>query len=1062
MIMAWTEEQKIAIDKRGSNILVSAGAGSGKTAVLTERITQLVLEGHPLERLLVLTFTNAAAAEMKGRVRKKLAEKNAKTPNERYSHALEVIDASNIMTFNAYTMNLARKYFDRLNISRDFGIANSYYITLKANEILDDILNRYYEANDLRLIDYFSKFKAVDDDDFKKSILNVYYYCLQKLDVEDFINTYVTDHFTNEKIDEIVKKYVKFIHNEALKIKNCLSNLRNELDYSKSSSLVEKLEDAEQRILDSSTYSEFRDFYNTISVSRYFPSKGRQDEMDSDLYKKLRDALKKSIEKFSSYVSYDSEEDIGLSIHNTKPYAELYFEIIGKLYRRLMEFKMENSYFEFGDIDRMVIRLIRDKDDIKNEVKGSLDEILIDEYQDNNDIQEAFIKLIENNNVYMVGDVKQSIYRFRNANPYIFKNKYDSYKNNNGGFKIDLNKNFRSRNEVLNNINLIFNTIMTEDLGDAAYKEEHQMNFGLTKYNDNKHDFLYDMKIMTYNIKDYNKDPDASKNDYSKEEIESFYIAQDIKEKVDSKMMIFDKDSEKLRPIRYSDFCILMDRGASFNLLKKILEYHNIPSAINTDSKLTDSPLASIIYGLVNLVIGHAYNKFDNEYCHSLLSIGRSFLFKDKLSDDYLIELVYDLKHADNEDMKNDLLNNPISNIAASIAKNVYTMSPTAIYEMIIDKYKVSENLPLIGNVDEGLIVLEYIKDFILNIESLGESLKDIKEYLNDIVSSENDIKYSLDVSNTDGVKIMNIHKSKGLEFPICYFAGLSKGFNDSDINAKIGMINDMLFFDSNDEKSPIKYVSKNDFYKADRSERDRLLYVALTRAREHMIFVMPEFDEDKELIPTDYENIKSIEDLLFLAKNEIEPYIRHVGSLDNLTTEYKESSYNVKYNASKPEYHLNDYKGDIISKFRISREVIEVLSDSEQENIDLGLHLHSIMEHLDFKNIDLSNLDDSDKDIISNVLKCKLFTNIRDAKTYHEHEFVFDNKNKEYHGIIDLLAIYDDHIDIIDYKLSNINHKEYDKQLSIYKDYVKTIDNSKPIRCYLLSLLSAEVREVK
>ena len=146
----------------------------------------------------------------------------------------------------------------------------------------------------------------------------------------------------------------------------------------------------------------------------------------------------------------------------------------------------------------------------------------------------------------------------------------------------------------------------------------------------------------------------------------------------------------------------------------------------------------------------------------------------------------------------------------------------------------------------------------------------------------------------------------------------------------------------------------------------------------------------------------------------------------------------------------------------RISKEVIEVLSDEEQENLDYGTHLHAIMEGLDFKNIDLSLLNDEDYKIISNVLSNDLFEDIAKAKTYHEHEFIFESNNKQYHGIIDLLVEYDDHVEIIDYKLLNIDHKEYDRQLSIYRDYVASVIVDKPIKCYLLSLLENKIREVE
>ncbi|HAB66033.1 MAG TPA: hypothetical protein DCE23_01565, partial [Firmicutes bacterium] len=215
-----------------------------------------------------------------------------------------------------------------------------------------------------------------------------------------------------------------------------------------------------------------------------------------------------------------------------------------------------------------------------------------DEYQDTNDIQETFISLIENNNVYMVGDVKQSIYRFRNANPYIFKNKYDAYSNNQNGIKIDLVQNFRSRSEVLDNINTVFKLIMDDEIGGAAYEQSHQMIYGNKSYiSEGKTDYNYNFEILEYNLPD--------DKTYSKAEIEIFTIAKDIKNKVSSKYQIFDKDEKVLRDISYKDFVILLDRSADFDLYKKIFEYEGIPLTVFKELNLNNS---NDIYILKNII----------------------------------------------------------------------------------------------------------------------------------------------------------------------------------------------------------------------------------------------------------------------------------------------------------------------------------------------------------------------------------------------------------------------------------------------------------------------------
>ena len=269
----------------------------------------------------------------------------------------------------------------------------------------------------------------------------------------------------------------------------------------------------------------------------------------------------------------------------------------------------------------MAINILKENIDVREELKYSFKEIMIDEYQDTNDLQEEFISMIENNNVYMVGDVKQSIYRFRNANPYIFKNKYDNYsKEDNTSLKIDLNKNFRSRNEVLDNINIIFNKIMDDTIGGANYIESHQMTFGNNKYleEDTKHS--NELEIYNY---EYNKEIN-----YDKEEIEAFILAKDIINKINNKYLIMDKETNKLRPINYNDICIIMDRAVNFDLYKKIFSYFHIPLTLYKDNTMNNDKDILVINNLIKLIIKIHNKEIDTEFKYLYTSISRSFIYK--------------------------------------------------------------------------------------------------------------------------------------------------------------------------------------------------------------------------------------------------------------------------------------------------------------------------------------------------------------------------------------------------------------------------------------------------
>lgn len=1041
MVVKWSSEQKLAIEARNSNILVSAGAGSGKTAVLTERIISHIREGHSLKNLLVLTFTNAAAEEMKERVRKALI----KNKNEKWaSDALELVDSALMTTFDGYFLYLVKRYFYKLGVSQDINVADGYYIRVKINEILDEILDELYSANDERLIKFFDTFMAKDDDNLKNNLIAMFYKISIRVDKDKYLDSYQEEFYSKDNLDTLVSKYKEVVYGLISDFKSALYNFLDLLDEN-NQKIADQIHKDINALADIYTIDGIKEFFGKYKIGTC--AKGSVTAEMTAAREKVSELKKDIIKHIENYNSWD---EVKLDIEASKDYSALFIKIIKKLDERLYEFKKKYSYFEFGDIARLALNLIDENPDVREEISDSLYEILIDEYQDTSDIQEELILRIARNNVYMVGDVKQSIYRFRNANPYIFKAKYDNYKENDGGLKIDLVKNFRSRAEVLNNINLIFDSAMTNTLGDADFKREHRMNFGLEAYNGLKGSF--DMEIINYDINDYTIEVEGKKPKklYTESEIEAYYVVSDIKRRIDAHEQVYDKDSGTFRDIKYADFCIIADKGTKFEEYKKILESEGIPVALNNDSRLSESAIMPIISSLMNLVVLEGKGRYNEDYYHALYSVGRSFLFE--MNDNDLFALVSEAKR------NKERVDCEASNIALELSKNMYRVSPTDLYLSIIDNYGISYKLSKIGDVTDSLVVLEYVKDFISGISNVGEGIVEISSYISDLVSGDNDVKYNISVKNAPGVKIMNIHKSKGLEFPICYFLGLSSAFNKSDYKGLYGYFAESGIYVKFDDKiSPVREIGIDEIMKKNASEKIRLFYVALTRAREKMILLI---DGELENV-CGYRDIKSMKSVLSLASKDLDPYIKRVvdtGVSKNYINSTKEKV--LSYN-TKPMYSLYENKSSIIMRNRISKEVIEVLSDEEQENLDYGNHLHEIMESLDFKNIDISSLSGEDYDIISKVLTNDLFKNIGEAKTYHEHEFYIDLNNKSYHGIIDLLVIYDDHIDIIDYKLKNINHAEYDRQLGIYKDYVASRSNL-PIRCYLLSLLENKSREVR
>ena len=1003
----WTKEQMDAINKSGTNIIVSAGAGSGKTAVLSERVLRILKEGTHINELLVLTFTNAAASEMKERIRKKIKE------DESLVEELDLIDSSYITTFDSFALSILKKYHYLLNISPNVSIADESLINIEKNKYIDEIFEEYYKIKDKRFINLIKTFCIKDDNEIRKAILDISNKLNLKVEKEEYLNNYINLYFNDNKIDNDILEYERFLLSKIDEI----NNLIEELSIYTDSSYIQNLTESLKNLLNSKTYEDIR---NNIDIK--LPTLPKNS---SDLVKEIKDNINSIIKELKE-LSFYNKKEIKDNILSTKEYVEIIIEIINKLDKKIDEFKFKYDIFEFNDIAKLSIKIVKENNEIQEELKNKFKEILIDEYQDTSDIQETFINLIENNNVYMVGDIKQSIYRFRNANPYIFKNKYDNYSNNINGIKIDLNKNFRSREEVLDNINLIFNKIMTNIEGGADYKASHNMIFGNSTYNiEGKTNQNNNLEILIYLVD----------KEYKKEEIEAFIIANDIENKIKNKYQIFDKDKKILRDITYNDFVILMDRTTDFDLYKEIFTYKNIPLVQIKDSKMNDEIDLYIIKNIIKLILKVKDNIIDTEYKYLFMSISRSFLYN---LDDNEIYQIINKESFDNTDL--------IIKIK-EILIDIDNITPKLLIDKILKVFDYYNKLLTINNIESSLIRIDKIKEYATNLENLGYNIEEYSNYLEELIGSKFDLKYSNN-DNSDGVKIMTIHKSKGLEYHICYYSGLYKTFNISDIKEKFiysnlyGIITP--YFKEGIGNTIYKTLMKDNYLKEEISEKIRLFYVALTRAKEKMILIEP-----NDIKKTN--NIRSFKNIVDNLYNELDKYYKEINLEDiNINKKYKVFRNNNIFNTIPTNDIIIDKKNinidnEVLIKNKFSKEQNKLINKTSKDNIEYGLKLHEEFELDDFNNPKskyvIRLLNHFDKDIIknSNIVK--------------EYEFIYEDNNNEYHGIIDLLIEYEEYIDIIDYKLKNIEDDAYLNQLNGYKNYIEKISNKK-VNIYLYSIL--------
>ena len=1034
----WTKEQEEAIYTSGKNIIVSAGAGSGKTAVLSERVLHKIEEGTHVNELLILTFTRAAADEMKDRIRKKISGK------EELKKELTLLNSSYITTFDSFALSVVKKYHYLLNITDNINITDESIVKIQNKKILDEIFERSYK--NIRFQELIKKYCIKTDKVLKENILSIALKIDGFIDPFGFIDNVYNNFFNENNVDNLLKTYESIINDLKKTIELEIENMSLYFD----SDYIEKVNDAVYNILNADI--DELHLYSTVKL----PTVPRGSSDDA---KASKDSLKKACDKLLSYGNYGTINDIKNDIYSTKDTVLTILDIIKEFLLEIEKYKKENDIYTFNDISKLSIKILKENENIREELKNSFKEIMIDEYQDTNDVQETFIGMISNNNVYMVGDIKQSIYRFRGSNPEIFKEKYSNYSKDIGGYKIDLIKNFRSRSEVLDNINKIFCLIMDYNLGSAEYSLSHQMVYGNTAYDTEKVDgFNYNFRVLEY----LNKQKESGFSDI---EVEIFTIAKDIKNKLDNNFQVFDKEDGKLRNATYNDFVIILDRSKYFDDFKKIFEYFDIPLTILKDGKLNSTTDILLIKNLVDFIIKIKEDVYDIDFKYDFISIARSFLYE--YSDEYIFDIVT------NNKIKETTIYNDLSTLSDKL--NSYTSS--LLFNDILDVTNFYNKLNKVGDYEEVNVRLKTINSLSSSLSSLGLSIMDFRDYLTDIIENDEDIKYATYTKEGNSVKILTIHKSKGLEYPICYFADLDHEFNTSELKDKFIVDKKYgLIVPSNLEEidnSLLKEMYKYDFNREEVSEKIRLFYVALTRAREQMIIVLP----DRETRTLEKNNDGVIEEIRRLSFNKLSSFIYGIKNylysyfeqIDieklGLTKNYlypkkivQETLNNIKDNINVEEINIEN---EVVEEKHFSKETNKIITKEENDLMKFGTKVHEIFELLDFRNIDLSLVDNKFiRNKVEKFLSNDLLKNISNANIYKEYEFIYNKDNNEYHGIIDLMLEYDNHIDIIDYKLKSITDENYIKQLNGYKEYIEKISN-KNVSTYLYSILDEKVLQI-
>ena len=664
--------------------------------------------------------------------------------------------------------------------------------------------------------------------------------------------------------------------------------------------------------------------------------------------------------------------------------------------------------------------LVRDNLSIRKEISDSFKIIMVDEYQDTSFSQERFLKLISKDNIFMVGDIKQSIYRFRNARPDIFKDKYDNFPSSN---KIDLNKNFRSRKEVLNDINYIFSKIMTNEYGDADYLNEHVIIPGNINY-----DLIDIEKPHTEEIV-YDDASIADKFEY-----EAKIIAEDILKKINKPtyIMNMDKNDNPVKELAtFSSFCILMDRGAAFPTYKRVFEEYGIPLYIENNEKILNNFLVQITRNVFTCLYKIENENYDDEFIHSFTSILRSFLYA--YSDDEIYKIIKEKKYYKTQAFS-DLKKAKENTKTASLKELL-----TNYYDIVDVYYKLID----VGSYDKNKEYIVLFLETFAQMDNLNYSFEDAISYLNHLEEYKLDLTLPSSSSSKNAVKLMNIHKSKGLEFPIVYFASLFSEFNTEEIKKNM-MISEkydicMKFFDGSHAID--SFIFKKEEKRNMISELIRLFYVSLTRAKEQMIFVHPNGKLKKHI-----SNCESFLEFYLYAGLDCDKKDAEILNYKN-----QASVSSIKKSISVDTNELPKFKRK--EKHRSSK----LLSlDSSSSSLNFGNDIHYLFRVADFSTCDLEGFKSKDKEILKRFYSSTLFEKIKNGKIFKDFEF----EDEDVKGIIDLFVVLENEIVLIDYKLKNLDDEEYVNQLKNYAYYLsKTF--KKPVKSYLYACLTGEIKTI-
>lgn len=859
----FTVDQKKAIEAESGTLLVAAAAGSGKTSVLTQRIIRKLTGENPVspDSLLVVTFTRAAAAEMKDRVYKKLSKMIADAPGFEKRSELEHIRSRladmNVSTMDSFCMNVVKTYYHKLGIDAEIDIMDPGEAEILRRQTADSLLESLLSQDKDRVELLASAFsKTGTDNGINDVILSVSNFSQSEPEPAKWIDSLSVSYRPDGDIStwtNVIRNEIdsRFDYMQEL-LGDCRMLVADVFPEKHMIALAEHINTVRSylygyREIGQAPWDEYRrrvieicDGFNSVK----FPILRNACET-KDIIKAKRDVVKGIVSGISSLFVASSEEH-SEDMQALYPVVCALSQTVNEFNELLLEVKKKKHCYEFGDIMHFALELLYDssspdgKTDIAREYGSHFSEILIDEYQDTNAAQDALFTALskgDGENMFTVGDVKQSIYSFRLANPAIFNekcNKYPYYDGNEIKSKILLKENFRCREGIVDAVNFVFSSLMSREVGDLNYDEDARLNFGAKFYEEAEKKVTPDVCFHLINGSE-------------KAAAEAEYIAQDIKKRLETDRVLT-RDGV-LRRACPGDFAILVrsmtDTG---EIYKKVFEKYGLNVVASKGGKLYDFAEIRLLLSMLK-----AIDNPGDSVAVTAVAMSQFFGF----TPDDLALIKTTLKKAGRKkagiyagaNMLAESGNRKCRNLVDKLSYFRRLAEGEGVSSLLRDidaEFSFSDSCLA---MESGEIRYNNIMLFIENAEAAeGRGVKTpgaFAKYVDSLREIEGDMKSAASGGGENSVRIITVHNSKGLEYPFVYIANLGKRFNKSDVNASVLLSHSHGIGLKRREKDKLKFyetlpfialklIKEREFV----SEEMRIYYVALTRARENLIIV--------------------------------------------------------------------------------------------------------------------------------------------------------------------------------------------------------------------------------